>query len=73
MFLLYDGTFSQEEPSEACQNITAELNATQACQDAIMAVAINNGTSNLARSDLEAYCTQDCRDVVEGIAAECVS
>ena len=73
LFVLYDGASSQEEPSQACHDITVELNANQACQQAVMAIESENGTSNATLSDLKAYCTQDCRDIVAGIARECVS
>ena len=72
LFLLYDGTFGLGEPSQACQNITEALNANQACHQAFMAIASRNATK-VTRSDLEAYCTRDCRDIVEEKAMECVS
>ena len=72
LFLLYDGTFGQGEPSQACQNITEELNANQACQQAFIAITSSDAT-DVTRSDLEAYCTRDCRDIVEERAMECVS
>ena len=69
--MLFDGAFSQ---SEACLDVTAELNANQACQQAYILITSDNETNvTLSQSDLEAFCTQDCRDIVTKIAMECVS
>ena len=73
LFLLYNGTFGQGESSQACQNITEELNANQACQQAFTTIASTGNGTNVTLSDLETYCAQDCKDIVVGISTECVS
>ena len=74
LFLLYDGTFGQEEPaSQACQNITEALYANQDCQQVYAAIArASNNATNLTLSDLQGFCARDCRNLVQQ-AMECVS
>ena len=67
--MLFDGAFSQ---SQACLDVRQELNASQACQDAYTLITSESET-NVTLSDLEAFCTQDCRDIATRVAIECVS
>ena len=71
LFLLYDGTSSQQAPSQACIDVQRELFSNQACQQATIGIA--QAGFNVSSSVLEAYCSPTCRDLVTRLANDCVS